>query len=232
MHLKKRKKAHIKNAEKGYRKGKFQRAIRKYGIDNFVFCVLKETCPLLRVQEENYYIDKYNSIKNGYNCMYADNNAPDESARANMRAAQQGKTVSEETKRKISKTLSGKNHPCYGKKASKETNDKRSKSMAEYWTDERRAEWSVFIKSLNIKGMTGKKHSKKTKNKMSESIRKYWGENRDNDPRVGIKRSEATKNKMSVAKKKWWTLERRKELGERNRKRRLLKMKGIQLELF
>lgn len=43
------------------------RAFRKYGIDNFTFEILEE-CPILELNaKEQYYIEKYNAIKNGYN---------------------------------------------------------------------------------------------------------------------------------------------------------------------
>jgi len=44
-----------------------------------------------------------------------------------------GRVLSEETKKKISKSLSGKNHPNYGKYHSKETKEKMSKSSKKAW---------------------------------------------------------------------------------------------------
>ena len=43
------------------------RAIRKYGIENFIFEIIEE-CSLEELDiKEQYYINKYNSIQNGYN---------------------------------------------------------------------------------------------------------------------------------------------------------------------
>lgn len=47
---------------------KFYNAIKKYGWDNFEHIVLEENVSLDDVdRKEKYYIDKFNSIKNGYN---------------------------------------------------------------------------------------------------------------------------------------------------------------------
>ena len=55
---------------------------------------------------------------------------------------------SEETRKKISKTLKGENNPNYGKTLSEETRKKMSENNARYWQ--------------------GKKHSEETRKKMSE----------------------------------------------------------------
>ena len=58
---------------KGYsQQPKFYNAIQKYGWDNFIHCVLIEN---IETQEEaldleTYYIEKYNSIDNGYNILH------------------------------------------------------------------------------------------------------------------------------------------------------------------
>lgn len=45
----------------------FYRAIRKYGIENFTFEIL-ELCSIEELSvKEKYYIDKYDTFKNGYN---------------------------------------------------------------------------------------------------------------------------------------------------------------------
>ena len=60
-----------------------------------------------------------------------------------------GKTLSDETKEKISQKVKGKNHPNYGKNLSKETCEKISKA------------------NKGNKNMLGKHHSKETKEKMA-----------------------------------------------------------------
>lgn len=48
---------------------KFYRAIKKYGWNNFEHIILEENIFLNNIDlKEQYYINKYNSIKNGYNC--------------------------------------------------------------------------------------------------------------------------------------------------------------------
>lgn len=44
-----------------------QRACNKYSIENIEFMILEECEPLLCTQKEQFYIDKYNSFKKGYN---------------------------------------------------------------------------------------------------------------------------------------------------------------------
>lgn len=50
---------------------KIKNAIKKYGIDNFYFLILEETNLYLK-EKEKIYIEKYNSVKNGYNIKYYD----------------------------------------------------------------------------------------------------------------------------------------------------------------
>lgn len=73
--LEKRKNVHLKNAKSG-QNTHFYNAIRKYGTDNFVF---EEICQAENRQQLNdlevYYIQKYNSIDDGYNmALGGDNN--------------------------------------------------------------------------------------------------------------------------------------------------------------
>lgn len=83
----KRLKTHIRDAYIESRKiynYPLQRAIRKYGIENFKFCILASEIPINNLAcQENYYIVKYNTLVNGgygYNqtletqCALRDNN--------------------------------------------------------------------------------------------------------------------------------------------------------------
>lgn len=106
----------------------FHNAIRKYGIENFTFEVLKvcnnsQECDYW----EKYYIENLNTLSsnnNGYNLSSGGSNGN----------VFKGKTEEEikEWKDKISKTLTGKmsgeNNPFYGKKHTEETKEKMKKN--------------------------------------------------------------------------------------------------------
>lgn len=47
---------------------KLQRSYDKYGIDNFKFELIEECKKEQLIEREQYYIDLYDSYKNGYNC--------------------------------------------------------------------------------------------------------------------------------------------------------------------
>lgn len=59
-----------------------------------------------------------------------------------------GRVVSEETRKKLSEALSGENHPFYGKHHSDETRRKMSESNKASWTDERRMQQSIRMRSF------------------------------------------------------------------------------------
>lgn len=91
-----------------------------------------------------------------------------------MRQAQKGHYISEETKKKISESLSGENNPNYGKKRSEETRKKLSEALKgkyvgkNHWMYGKKGEDSVRY---------GKKHSEETKKIISE---KTSGKNNPN----------------------------------------------------
>lgn len=65
--LEQRKWQHLEAAKHGC-KTHFYNAIRKYGAENFVFEIIDEASSLAELNElERYYIDKYNSVRCGYN---------------------------------------------------------------------------------------------------------------------------------------------------------------------
>lgn len=139
-----------KNKGRGYYNCvKFFRAIQKYGWDAFDHIVLfdnltKEEADIL----EDKMILKYDSMnqKKGFNL---------------RRGGSQGK-MSEETKRKMSASTRGKNHPQYGKPMSEETKRKISAS-------EKGKKLSEEHKRIISKIQKGKKHSEETKRKISLS---------------------------------------------------------------
>ena len=108
-------KAHIKSSKN--RHNTFYRAIRKYGLNNFVYCILEEN--VLRENlsmREMDWIEEYDSFYNGYNetlggegwCGYW-----------------LGKHRSEETKKKLSEKIKGQHYGYWkGKHLTSETIEK------------------------------------------------------------------------------------------------------------
>lgn len=75
----KRLEKHIEDLTLGSHNRKFNEDIKTYGIDIFEFKIIKEVPQmglsklkhnLLRLVYEDFYIKKYNSVNNGYNCQY------------------------------------------------------------------------------------------------------------------------------------------------------------------
>jgi group I intron endonuclease len=58
---------HFTNANKRNKKGKFQKALNKYGNHNFIWGIIEEYDILLLNQKEVYWIAEYKTVENGYN---------------------------------------------------------------------------------------------------------------------------------------------------------------------
>jgi len=96
-----------------------QDAVKKYGIENFKFDILLICFDEDRYKYEIEYIKKYNSqVPNGYNILGGGPGGGFE-----------GKTHSEETKKRMSENTKGINNPNYGKKYSEEKLQKMSEAM-------------------------------------------------------------------------------------------------------
>jgi group I intron endonuclease len=105
---------------------KLLNSLIKYGSENHIFEVLEECLGNVTNEREIFWIEYFNSIKNGLN----------------IREGGTHGRLSEETKQKISKALTG-------KKQSQETIDKRSKSL----TNLKRSDESKANISKGKKGM-------------------------------------------------------------------------------
>lgn len=109
--LEQRKWQHLDAAKNGC-KTHFYNAIRKYGEKNFVFEIIDEASSVQELNElERYYIQKYDSIKNGYNMVDGGNNNVmflDDVKQKHLESMR-----SAETRAKISKTMKQyrKEHP-------------------------------------------------------------------------------------------------------------------------
>jgi group I intron endonuclease len=146
-----------------------QKAIHKYGIENFKFSIICITFDSSCNSMEEYYISKYNTLApNGYNLKIGGNSSrhhPD-------------------TIKKISESLKGRitNPKSIGKKLTEEHKEKLRKSF----TDERRKQISELNKKRTGLPMTeerkqvlsnhhkGKTVSDETKQRMSDAHKARW----------------------------------------------------------
>jgi len=117
-------------------------SFKKYGVGNHIFEIIEECSPNNLLKREQYWIENYNSIKEGMNC----------------RIEGKGGYDSEETRKK-------KSIARLGHKPSKETGEKIAKSKMghECYTDE----WRENIRQAN----TGRIITKKWRENMSKSMR-------------------------------------------------------------
>lgn len=119
---------------------KLYNSFMKHGSDNHIFTVLEECKPEELTQKEDYWIKRYNSTEEGLNV---------------KQAGSKGK-ISESSKQKISKALSGRKITWgnkislgnLGRKRSSETKKNLSNLKNEYWKEKYR---DVYEKSDVIK---------------------------------------------------------------------------------
>lgn len=132
---KQRKRQHTNLCKKGI-DNKFYRAVRKYGWNNFIYGIIDYYNGGILNEQEVYYIETYDTYKNGYNSTlggegmrgftHSENTrkklskahkgrVPTEEQRRKIGEASKGRIHSEETRKKISEKVSGRNHPLYGK---------------------------------------------------------------------------------------------------------------------
>jgi group I intron endonuclease len=108
-----RKAEHLRRAFSGNytENNKFYNALRKYGIDGFIYDVL-ETCDESDLDElETKWIKEMNSLQSGYNSKEGGK-------------SRRGFKHTEKTKKLLSSLNKGENNPNYGTKASEETKEK------------------------------------------------------------------------------------------------------------
>jgi len=80
LDIERRYKDHINRAKNNFKSNSeydspLHRAIRKYGIENFIFEIIEECSKEQLNEREQYWIAFYNSYNNGYNCTTGGNNA-------------------------------------------------------------------------------------------------------------------------------------------------------------
>ena len=198
---------HIDRAINKKDKTYFYNSIRKYGLENFVYCVLEEN--VLRENlnmREMDWIEYYDSFYCGYNMTAGGNQTIfSEEFKRKLSESHKGnpgywtnKHLYEETKKKLSeshKGLIGEKNPFHGKHHSEETKKKLSESHKGnpgYWTNKHLSEETKKKLSESHKGNPGywtNKHlSEETRRKMSESSK-------------GKHHTEETKRKISESLK-------------------------------
>ena len=216
--LTQRKLNHKGKAQKGL-DNYFQRAIRKHGFNNFLWCILSNEDDENKLNElEKYWIKELETtnIEYGYNIR--------EGGKSN-------KVLSVGYIRKISELNKGINNPQYGKTHTKDTKELISIAAKERWNnpifrkkmyialsgrivseETKRKISQTRINRNVINGMLGKYHTKKAKLKMSEAHTgmkhtKETIENMckaqsgENNPMYGRKHTKESKKKMSEAQK-------------------------------
>ena len=158
---------------------KLQRAWNKYGEESFNIKMIEAVDPSLLIEREQYWLNKYNSSKCGYNiCPVA--------------GSRRGSKCSKETKEKIRNNSSskvGENNNFYGRKHSEET--RRKMSLVHYELEFKHSEET---KHKIAESKKGKLRSEETKMKVSIA-------------RIGQKRSKETNEKI-IAKQRgtlWYT---------------------------
>jgi len=113
------------------KKGILYDAMRKHGIENFVFEVIYQSLDekYAKTVMENYFIEEYSSaVPCGYNIAPGGQGGAirkgikhSEETKQKISKAHKNKVLSEETRRKISLSTTGKNNPMYGKSHSQKT---------------------------------------------------------------------------------------------------------------
>jgi len=169
-----------KKDEKWVKNQPFPRAIRKYGIDGFVWTVIVKDIPKKNFAVwEDWGIRAHNthiSAKKGYNCTYGgeDNPMNYKEYRDKAAAANRGRKYSDEVKKRMSEAQKG---LALGRKHTEETKRKISiKHLGKKLSDETKGRISKANKGLKRSDevrkrmsemMMGRTHSEETKRKLS-----------------------------------------------------------------
>lgn len=105
---------HYSDATSSRRTGKFQKAINKYSQELKWEIIDTASSWLELCNLEKYYIQKYNSYKNGYNCTLGGEGnigwKPSDEVKEKMSLAQKGRILTDEHKKKLSEAKFGKKY--------------------------------------------------------------------------------------------------------------------------
>ncbi len=204
--LEQRKKVHVKSRYNGY----FQRALKKYNDWNW-YMVQEYDCDKDKMKSvlnkaEMFYIDIYDSFKNGYNMTVGGDGVlglkRSDKTKQKISAAKKGKRFSKEHKANISICLKG----SARRKGTKTTEAARANmsagQMGRKISDETKSKMS--LSQIGNTNALGYEHTEEAKRKIRAA---RLGKDTWNKGKTGIY-SEETKAKMSVAAKIRWAKQR------------------------
>ena len=151
---------------------KIYNSLLKYGYDGFDKIILEEcsSCPKMLVEREIFWVQKYNSIIDGYNIRNPDLRSKfSDETRAKITASKTGKKYkpcSEKARENMSAARRGEKHHFYGKKLSDEHRAKLKKAK-QVISEETRKKMSMAAKNRTPP-------SEEARRKMSEASKNYW----------------------------------------------------------
>lgn len=198
---------------------KFSRAIRKYGIEKFMWEILYDNILIDQLNDlEIKTIAEYDSYNHGYNSNigggsnYGFHPTPEqiEKRAKKIRGRKMPKSFcqkvskalkgikfgprSEETKKRMSECKKGKKNPMFGKHRSKTTRAKSSRSLKEFWTEE---------KKMKIR-KTGAFNSAKLTWEIVREIRRRYSTKLKNGPTLAKEYGIDTSHLYKIINNKTW----------------------------
>lgn len=178
-------KQHLNNVKRNYKTcRKFYNSIRKYGIENFIIGIIEECDANDIFEKEKFYIQKYDTYKNGLNSTLGGEGVSgwkhNEKTRKLIKEKRKTQIITEKTKQK----LRGKKHTeewkrkhierMSGRVVTQETRNKIRKKLkgrkGKPHTEERKKQISQQFKGIPLK----EEHIEKIK--ASKKGAKYWND--------------------------------------------------------
>lgn len=180
---------HYYDARKSLPSFYFHNALKKYGKNAFIFKVLQKAKSLEELNNlEEFFIEKFDSINNGYNLRKGGNNKLHNEKSKKLMSESQKKAHAR--RRAEGKKVSGWKHPTGGPMKGKKFTEAHKEKLRQAHKEKlRQAHLGIYS------GMYGKKHTEETKRKMREAWKKR-------SKRKSI--SKETREKMRQAALKRW----------------------------
>lgn len=185
-----RKQDHIRRSKRNNTNIIFQRAIKKYGADNFEWSILCETNIESKLNVlEKFYIAAYKKITGIYNMTEGGEGLSgmsfSESHKHKISESHKGKIISDETRKKIGETSKGRKH-------SDSTKEKMSNSQkGKFFSEETRKKIGEANKKRIYTEEMRKKQSDRQKGKFRGAENPFYGR----------KHTDETKKKISLSRK-------------------------------